>query len=265
MESLELKHLLNEIGNSIHAMNTIVIALSIMPDENIQIPTGLNISWSPNSLKTSKLKSRNYSVKSALIYAAESLFEYLDSISKNIFWIFKDINFKGEEKKAFKVYNFLKKIPNINEENSILVELLCHWRNKIVHYNTSNAQLSSKKRDFLLSKKNIIFNNFHNFDVEVALKNFIESKVTLKDVSTLITVLIKCARLVDKHFFDGLSNVKSFTKIISKIIGNSEFNRIRKAESSKKRDRKIKTWIKMYYPYLSEEYQNKIFKEVNLY
>ena len=153
METSQFKRFLDELGGSVHSLNTIAVALSKLSDSNSEIPDGLDISWKPNNLETSTIKARTYAEKAALVYCVESYYEYLSQISTNPFWTNPEINLIGDEKKADKVYNFLTQIPSIKVEEKILAEFSIHWRNRIVHKYTSKASLSSKKTDQLLKLK----------------------------------------------------------------------------------------------------------------
>jgi hypothetical protein len=258
LETSELKKLLNEIGNSVHSMNTIAVALSIMPNNSVETPTGLDISWKPKDLDRSKIIARNYAERSTYVYVAESLFEYLTEISKNAFWAYPSISFTGNEKKAIKVYNFLTNIPNITEEMASLCELLCHWRNRIIHASSSNATLSSKKSQQLISARTTIYENFHHFDTSIALNNFNTKLVTLKDVSTLTTIVIKCCKSVDEHYFNGISKINDFVSYKSSILLNSDFHVIYKQSPSEKKRRQVARWLKLNYQYLDDEHMNKL-------
>lgn len=261
MESIELKKFLKEVGESVHSMNTIAVALSYFPDKGkIEVPKGLDISWKPKDIKNSKFKSRNYAVRSSYVYSAESLFEYLEGISKNPFWSYPNINFNGAEKKALKVFNFLSSIPEIDKEMTILCELLCHWRNRIVHMNISNASISSKKRDYLTEKRDVIYDKFHHFDIEQALQNFNKKRITLKDASTLITISIKCVRAVDKYFFQGILEASSTNKLIGAFKTDTSFNNIYKQADSTKRNRQLFRWLEVNYPYLPDSKKEDILK-----
>jgi len=238
-------------------MNTIAIALSVLPDD-IKIPDGLDISWKAKNLDVSKSKARNFAEKSIYVYVAENLFEYLNKISTNVLWAYPQINFSGDEKKANKVSNFLSQIPGISEEMVNLSELLCHWRNRIVHASSSNASLSSKKRQQLLLARDSIYGSFHHFDTATALSNFDKKLITLKDVSTLTTIVIKCCRAVDEHFFKGVIGIQDYTTYKSMMLTSTDFSLICKQSKSLKRKRQITQWIKLYFPYLNEEKQNRI-------
>lgn len=261
MESLELKKFLKDIGNSVHSMNTIAVALSLLPNRNVTIPEGLEISWNPKDLEYSKIMSRNYSERSSYVYAAESLFEYLDNISKNAFWNYPEHNFKGEDKKAIKVYKFLNSTPGITETMAVLCELLSHWRNRIVHLSVSNAELSSNKKEVLKNEKDEIYSNFHHFDILIALENFDNKKITLKDVSTLLTIAIKSARLIDRYYFSGISE-RDIDTLHKDFLKNVHLKKIINQNESKKKERQIEKWVSVNYPYLTEEKSKEILEKL---
>lgn len=261
MESLELKKFMIDVGNSVHSMNTIAVALSLLPDDNVATPASLNISWNPKNLEYSKILARNYAERSSYVYAAESLFEYLRTISKNALWNYPDQNFQGDEKKAIKVYKFLKVIPGVSETMAILCELLSHWRNRIVHLNTSNASISSSKRNHLIEERNNIYDNFYHFDIIEALTHYDKKKITLKDTSTLITISIKSARLVDEYFFKGVSK-KEIENIEIELLKDKSFQKIIAQNESKKKTRQITKWININYPYLKNKISSKLINKV---
>lgn len=252
METIEFKKLIEDIGNTVHSLNSIAVALSIMPNSDVVVPKTLDVSWTPKNLEESKKRARNFAGRSTYVFVAESLFEYLDCISKNSLWKYPEINFKGDEKKAIKVYNFLSKIPALSIENAILAEFTCHWRNIIVHASSSNAVLSSNKRDILTAKKDEIYSLFHHFDTSIALSNYSKKKITLKDVSTLTTIVIKCCRTVDEYFFQGLSEISDFSEFEKMFALNIDFKKIYTQQKSEKRNRQVEKWLRLNYPYLDE-------------
>ncbi len=252
METLEIKRLIREIGESVHSMNTIAVGLSKLNEGNCDIPKGLDISWKPNNVETSKVKSRNYAERAAMIYSVESFFVYLDSISENPFWNHPEINFKKEKNKtkADKVYEFLNQIPKVSDEVKILAELACHWRNKIVHLSASNAKLANDKIGRIRQLRDYIYANYYHFDINIALDNYDNKRITLKDSSTLITIIIKAARQIDKFFFSEFSFESSIMTISEKLKSNECLEQILKYQESSKKERQVKSIIKMSYPFL---------------
>lgn len=85
METQEIRDFIRNIGDSVHSMNTIAVGISKLNSTNCDIPKGLEISWNPTDIETSKIKSRSYAEKAAMIYSVENFFDYLDSISQNVF------------------------------------------------------------------------------------------------------------------------------------------------------------------------------------
>lgn len=115
-----------------------------------------------------------------------------------------------------------------------------------------------KKNNISSLLKDSIYQSFHHFDTAIALKNFDEKQITLKDVSTLTTIVIKCCKAVDKHFFKGISEIQDYSKYKSILLTNIDFNLICKQSGSEKRKRQMDKWIKLNFPYLQLEKQNRL-------
>ncbi|WP_041412738.1 hypothetical protein [Shewanella frigidimarina] len=251
-ETTYLKVFLDDIGHSVHCMNTIAVSLSQLTPETTP-PKELNISWKPGNVTSSSINARRFAIKSSIVYSVESLFEYLSKISKDNFWSGTGKNFNESSKqnisKADRVADFLTGIPDIKKEWIIFTELLCHWRNKVVHANSSNACISKLSKQYLVENSQRIFDDFYHFDVNLALDNFGNNKFTLKDVTTLITMLIKCARAVDAYF---ISTVKSQSDdaIYEVILNNHSFQTIMKQQESDKRFRQAIKWAELNYGFL---------------
>ena len=62
-----LKNFLNDVGNSVHSMNSIAVALSSMTSRT-SVPKGLNISWNIGNLQATKETSRNFRIRSSIVY-----------------------------------------------------------------------------------------------------------------------------------------------------------------------------------------------------
>ena len=254
LETRYLKNFLDDVGHSVHCMNTIAVSLSHLSNETT-VPEELNISWKPGDVEKSKINARRFAIRSSIVYSIESLYEFLSKISKDSLWpeTKKSYNELSEENatKAERVATFFSDIPDIKKEWIILVELLCHWRNKVVHANSSNANISKKSKIFLISKKQYIYDNYYHFDVALALDNFERNKFTLKDVTTLITIVIKCVRAIDVFFIKSV-NSQSYDKIFNIISQNIEYKSLLNQQKSDKRDRQLKKWTKLHYGFVNK-------------
>lgn len=256
-ETKYLQFVLNEIGYSVHNLNTIAVALSNLPVNSDPNPA-LNIKWEPKNLEQSCIAARRFAVRSSLVFAVEALFEYMCNISDDDMWkkLNLELDFKtklsANDSKARRFSKFCKSIPGIEKEWYLLVELMCHWRNRIVHASTSNAELSSSDKRFLESKSSFLYDNFYHFDVMKTLEDYDADSVTLKEATTLITFLIKCCRKIDEHYIFSISGLSN--QVFSEVLDNDDrFSLLRKQVSSAKRTRQIMKYIEIKLPYLSAE------------
>lgn len=253
-KSVYLQKLLDEIGGSIHSLNTIAISLSYLSPASV-VPSGLNITWNPVNVSGAAKNSRRFAIRSSVVFHAEMLFEYLSEISKDPFWRRSGLNFnvplKSQDSKARRVSALCKEIPNLEREWMILAELMCHWRNKIVHAK-SNAQISSKDRQFLQGKAQEIHDNYYHFDVNKAIEDFRADKVTLKEVTTLTTFLLKCCTAIDAYYL-SLVQGTSQTDVIGILSQEKVFVSLTKQSTSAKKERQLKMWLNMHYGILSQE------------
>lgn len=261
-ETTYLKVFLDDIGHSVHCMNTIAVSLSQLTPETTP-PEELNISWKPGNISSSSINARRFAIKSSIVYSVESLFEYLSKISKDKFWSGTGKNFNESSNqnvsKADRVSGFLTGIPNIEKEWIILTELLCHWRNKVVHANSSNACISKTSKQYLFGKSQKIFDEYYHFDVNLALDNFDKNKFTLKDVTTLITMLIKCARAVDACYISTAIS-QSDEAIYEAMLDNQSLQTIMKQQKSDKRQRQAIKWVELNYGFLGRDVIERAFK-----
>jgi len=264
-ETKYLKFFLNEIGYSVHNLNTIAVALSNLPANSVPNPE-LNIKWEPKNLEKSCIAARRFAVRSSLVFAVEALFEYMSNISDDELWkkLNFDLDFKKKlsthDSKARRFSEFCKSIPGIEKEWYLLVELMCHWRNQIVHASTSNAGLSSSDKRFLETKISFLYDNFYHFDVMKTLEDYDADKVTLKEATTLITFLIKCCRKIDEHYISSISGLSN--QVYSEVLDNDDqFNLLKKQVGSAKRNRQIMKYIGVKLPYLSAEKITKLANE----
>lgn len=254
IESNHLKEFLGDVGHSVHCMNTIAVALSTMT-EDTTAPSTLNISWKPGNVKKSSMNSRRFAVKSVIVYSVESLFEYLSKVSNSELWLKEDINFNVKknpnESKAERVVRFLGATPEVETEWIILTELLCHWRNRVVHAKASNAKLSKASIKHLKEQAQIIYESYHHFEVNEALTNFDRGKFTLKDVSTLVTVLIKSVRMVDKFYVEQASSLCARDLIVY-LSRDEQFAQFMKLADEHNKARKINKWLDMHFAFLGK-------------
>ncbi len=255
-ETKYLRFLLNEVGHSVHNLNTIAVSLSNLSSSS-KVDPALTIKWEPKDIKASSINARRFAVRAAIVFGAENLFEYLNQISNDSLWksLNNGIDFNQEPSshvsKANRFSEFCKGIPSLEKEWVILVELLCHWRNRIVHASTSKAALSAKDRQYLQSKAHYISESHHHFNVKKTLSDYEADKVTLKEATTMITFLIKCCRKIDEHYNSSVESID--VAVLQRVLERDEiFNKLLKQPSSDKKTRQINKFIEINLGMLAE-------------
>lgn len=254
-ESKYLKSLLREIGHSVHNLNTIAVSLSNL-QESPEVPPAMNIRWESTNIGLSSHNARRFAVRSSIVFAVEILFEYLRQISIDPLSnaLSSDFDFRKElssrDSKARRFSTLCYRVPGVVREWVILVELLCHWRNRIVHASSSSATISAGDRKYLQSVSKSFYNSFHHFDIEKTVSDYEADNVTLKEATTLITLLIKCCRKMDTYFLNQLDDVD--VELFRNLLEQDErFTRIVKQAASAKRNRQLAKIIELKCGYLN--------------
>lgn len=221
-----LSALLSDIGESVASLNTVVVGLDAV-EKGHEKPEGLDISWSPKDRRAAARKARKFVVEAVLVRVFESIFAHMNLVASLPRFADKKQGWddKGRAQKIWDVYR------DLLGETYLLsaVVLICHWRNRIVHPG-SNAKLNNHQKSLLQGNEEEIAREYKGLSVDCLLCHFEEGRPTLKDVSVLIAMAIRLARLVDEklscqltkedfdawvHYFDlkaAIAKVEAETK-----------------------------------------------------
>lgn len=264
--SLFLKKFLNNVGNSINALNTTCIGISGVSSGKIEKPDSLHISWDPKDCKLVCDTSKIYIIKSAYVFLAEATIEYFDSIKYIYLLNQTEFNEFNNSSKAKKILIISEKInfdlfdyDNIEISNKIrtkdeiklrviLAQLLIHYRNKIIH-SDSKADLSLENREYLLSQKVFLQKNHCGLKPEDLLQHFDEGKCTLKDVSSIASNIVILVRIIDYIFQKNIT-----CENLDKLIKNTEIEtNVQKILKSKKdlREKKLNHLLEVSFHYVN--------------
>ncbi len=80
MKTPAYKPFINEVGKTVHHLNTIAVGLSGVEAGSCVKPEGLDISWNPSSLKDSSRDARLFTLKATIVFVAEELCTYESKI-----------------------------------------------------------------------------------------------------------------------------------------------------------------------------------------
>ncbi len=195
-----LKTFKNKTGKSIFQLNMACYALGSVENlEKIDAQdVGFRVNFSTNNPKDAARATREYIIRSTLVYVFENFYIFLKNlIQDRMESAWKDFQNSGKGK-AENIKDFLqKKDFHFGAESYIsVIYCLAKWRNRIIH--DSLNKLPEPLKSGLLADSNYYSKNHGNINIEQFIKHFEEDKPTLKDVSTIISVTIRSAEVIDQ-------------------------------------------------------------------
>jgi hypothetical protein len=221
--SQPLAKLLQQLGDVTFCLNTAVVGLDAV-ENGCPKPDGLDISWNPTDKKIAARKSRKFILDAVLVRSAEALVEYIDAISMLHRHATIKNRWNADTTRAQKSRNILTEV--LGDKNYLIESavLMIHWRNRVIHPN-SNAALKGTEKALLIENEAAIAAKYKNLSVVQLLSHFEQDRITLKDMSSLISMTINMARAVDevlgialsKEDLDAWLDYYGLTKMINKV------------------------------------------------
>ncbi len=186
MDSPPLRRFLSSVGRVQHHVYTAVVGLCGVEAGTVSKPADLDINWKATDLLGSSREARRFLLQATLVFVAEELGHYASQVLK----------FRGHQpvaERADRIRALGAVDPDYLGVGSLIVS---HWRNRIIH-RKSKARLTNNERELLVGRKATIASEFKHLDVEALLHQFDANQPTLKDVTVLLAMSIRFARLVD--------------------------------------------------------------------
>jgi hypothetical protein len=251
MPTPALQPFLDATGRIVHHLNSIVVGLSAVEAGTAVKPATMDITWAPNDPRTSSRQARAFALRSTLVFLSEEVNTYLDSLST--FPGVKrpaDWQSKSKTERLLAVWRVLRL-----EDDFILVGALLvgHWRNRNVH-RKSNARLTEAQRKLFLDAASDIRKDFKNLDPQRTLNDFEKDIPTLKDVSSLTAMTIRCVKRLD----EAVPQPKSAEELEEwfAALGLSEdLDRVRRVSSAKGKEVVgVSTFLRTHCPELLDAY-----------
>ncbi|TGM82415.1 hypothetical protein EHR01_06445 [Leptospira mtsangambouensis] len=258
METNHLKKFLNNLGDSIHSLNTICVGLSYVGEGLAKKPEKLSITWNTIDPLLSAKKSRRFAVRSTFIFLAESIYHYLESVKSVIFSEELLTKYSGLQENVRRV-NFFNEhaYSEENDYRKILMLLIVHWRNRIVHVE-SQATLTKDEFKILIESKNLISENHSDLDIEKTIENFEANSPSLKDISSLVANAIYIIRLIDKNVIKSLTSVEKVKLFVISMGLDSEHKELLKLEDGETKERKINYFYKLHFQEFDDYFSDQI-------
>jgi hypothetical protein len=220
--------LLQQFRDVTFCLNTAVVGLDAV-ENGYPKPAGLDISWKPTDEKIAARKSRKFILDAVLVRSAEAIVEYIDALSRLPRHATTKSRWNTNTTRAQKTRDILTEVLGNKHYLIESVVLMIHWRNKVIHPN-SNAALKTTEKARLIDNEEEIAATYKNLSVVQLLSHFEQDCITLKDVSSLISMTINMARAVDevlgialsKEDLDAWLDHYGLTKMINKVRSERE-------------------------------------------
>ena len=251
MPTPALQPFLNAVGRIVHHLNAIVVGLSAVESGAASKPETMHITWAPNDPQTSARQARAFALRSTLVFLSEEVNGYLDSLTT-----FPGVGRPGDWESKSKTDRLIAISRHLNlEEDFILVGALLvgHWRNRNIH-RKSSARLTDTQRKVFVEAWEEIGKNFKNLDPKKTLEHFENDTPTLKDVSSLTAMAIRCV----KRFDEAIPEPKSAEEVndwLSALDLLEDLDRVRRVSIAKQKEEVgVSTFLQTHCPELLNSY-----------
>ena len=198
-----LSNFLKHSGEAVFSLNTSVVGLDAV-ENGYDKPAGLDISWSPVDRKLAARKSRKFILEAVLVRMSEALKEHTVALSKLPRFSAVESEFSSHTKATEKIGRIGREVLGAESYLVSAAVLLVHWRNRVVHRNTSKAKLAPVDKSLLRKYKDEIATKYKGLSIDCLLCHFEEQRPTLKDISSLIAMSINLARSINQAMYKDL-------------------------------------------------------------
>lgn len=250
MPTPALTFFLNNVGQTVHYLNTTVVALSGLEQGSFKKPDDLDITWAPADIVASARKSRLFLVKSSLAFVSTALTEYVDTVTS--YPSFTRPDNWTDKSNSEKLVSLNQLTGSAEDYLALGAALLIHWRNRIIHPK-SNAELSSKQRNIFLNAAPEIKANYKNLDAAKLLSDFQSDTFTLKGASSLVAISINLVRRIDA-WFSPPSTQEELDKWIKTLELAQELGDVEKSAPGERGKKKGEMYLRTHCNFLANSY-----------
>lgn len=202
MNSRAFRKFKTEMGQANHFLITIMIGLDAVED-GAQKRESFNTTWNPENRTTSVVRSKKYTIKSALAWTVDNLDMYLRLCNREP-RLYHDDESAEIADTGHSIYKKFRCVISNHKElklNKIAyVDLLICWRNNTVHFDAENQLMHDSLNYFRnIPSDDVVANKYH-LDVNQMLNRFNRGECpTFKEAATLISMTI--------HFVEELDGI----------------------------------------------------------
>ncbi len=202
----------NLLGPSVHNLNTICIGLEQIVNKNYTQPAALSIRWATQDPVNDAKRARRYAINLFLVAAVDAIENYVHSISSFEYLITQKVqtnikNADGIREEVQELFQEIKGNSAIKPYWLPAIKLLIAWRNILVHKSVAKTVLLLRDKKALIDAKDEIKDLHAQIDIVDTISHFEKKEnPTLKDFSTLYTMLLKAFKEFDKTIAEKITD-----------------------------------------------------------
>lgn len=251
MPTPALQPFLDATGRIVHHLNAIAVGLSAVEAGTATKPATMDITWNPHDPRTSSRQARAFALRSTLVFLSEEVNAYLDRLT-TLPCVKRPADWESKSKteRLLSVWRLLKLDEDFILAGALLVG---HWRNRNVH-RKSNARLTDTQRNIFVDAAQEIADKFKNLDPKRTLEDFDKDLPTLKDVSSLTAMTIRCMKRLDEAAPEPKSE-EEVNEWLSALGLADDLDRVRRVSSAKGKEAVgVSTFLRTHCPELLGAY-----------
>lgn len=190
-----LRDFLRRVGEAVANLNTVVVGLDAV-ERGHQKPAALDISWNPSDRAAAARKARRFIQDATLVHVSEAMREFVRATVKLPRYRNLSERWSRDTSVAERLTELVIAATGEESYQAIGAVLLIHWRNRVVHPQSS-AQLTPRQRKVFEEASTEIEANFAGLSVARLLNDFGANRPTLKEISSLVAMSVRTVRAID--------------------------------------------------------------------
>lgn len=245
MNSRAFRKFKTEMGQANHFLITIMIGLDAVED-GAEKRESFKTTWNPENRTNSVVRSKKYTIKSALAWTVDNLDMYLRLCNREprLYHEEESLEIAKTKNSVYKKFAcVISNHPELAVNKFAYVDLLICWRNNSVHFDAENKLMSESDNYFRNIPEDDIVTNTYHLDVNQMLNRFNRGECpTFKEAATLISMTIHFVEELDRILLRDIDQYRFLETSLFKLLKSEKDTSVFsfRNTTSEKRKKKFK-------------------------
>lgn len=250
------------IGQNNHFLITILVGLDGVAEGKVKKNDDFNTTWNPQNLESSVVRSRHFAISATMAWLVDCIDTYFSVAYKKPKLIQSEKieeDFTRADKSVFSKFQVFKSNYSLPEPETLLIELVIAWRNRLIHYlaqNNIDKAVREKLRGYMQHFKD----NYQGLDINEVIDHFDKNDVPkFKEVTAFIRASIVFIEALDKELVTNLNFERYIDEIVTSYVLENKDKRLNNiwSKDCQTKSRVIRNIVSSYGIEVNEEKYNK--------